>query len=621
MHWPEATEGEEVCSAVCYELSTGQPPSSQDSMLSLGSLNLLPSQFLPEEDAVVVAADVKAPTAKKRGRPKGSTNKAPTTPATPATPALPAKTMRSEAIYRNVAFKPLQEVEIHKNDKKLLAFYADTGNYMLSGVVTEVKYVIGTEHDMDWETPGKKSKTALKALVAMHKITWGHTRFQREEPLVSSTLFFKGIEQYATLKANQRMNAGRSYLQICAYRPDEEMHEMSEFEMKTLNAIDDMDDETKEDEPRGKKGTYETTEDIEGVDNVDWEFGAHFDGPRNLFEHGDDGPDDELRIVDEFKDKFKDPVKGFLGFMPMDYWKGVVTMANNKAKVLEAAHAKRFVGGREFKKPLDIVEVMKFMGLLVMMSVVRGGEYSLYWSNPSMSFLMPNCENFGKVMSINRFKQLRACITFNDVPVAEDPLWRIRPLVNLLKASFKNFVVAGLINMDNWYSSVQLCMTLSNMGLYCRGTVRGNRAHNPRFGMFDKKQVKSVQRGSSLVSVARDQGIIAVSWLDGTVVNLLSTADSTTKSYVKRRVGGNTTQQQCFSLVGLYNMYMQGVDRHDQLRERFSIASGASFKHWYRKLGFALIDIAITNLFVLWSLGDRVNRRDAHMYFQTRLAN
>jgi hypothetical protein len=118
-------------------------------------------------------------------------------------------------------------------------------------------------------------------------------------------------------------------------------------------------------------------------------------------------------------------------------------MANNKAKVLEAAHAKRFVGGREFKKPFDIVEVMKFMGLLVMMSVVRGGEYSLYWSNPSMSFLMPNCENFGKVMSINRFKQLRACITFNDVPVAEDPLWRIRPLVNLLKASFKNFVVAG----------------------------------------------------------------------------------------------------------------------------------------------------------------------------------
>lgn len=55
--------------------------------------------------------------------------------------------------------------------------------------------------------------------------------------------------------------------------------------------------------------------------------------------------------------------------------------------------------------------------------------------------------------------------------------------------------------------------------------------------MFDKKQIKSVTRGSSLVSVATSLGIIAVSWLDGTVVNMLSTADATTKSYVQRRIG------------------------------------------------------------------------------------
>ncbi|RHY24205.1 hypothetical protein DYB32_008941, partial [Aphanomyces invadans] len=302
------------------------------------------------------------------------------------------------------------------------------------------------------------------------------------------------------------------------------MHEMSALEKKILNDVEDM---TEEDElceggsPPGdagdKKGSYETTEDIEDVDNVDWELGAHFDGPRNLFEHGDGGPDDELRVIDEIKDIFKDPVKVFLAFMPLDYWKSVVKKTNDKAMVLLAAHAKRFVGGREWKNPFDLAEVMKFIGLLVMMSVVRGGEYSLYWLNPSMSFLMLNGENFGKVMPINRFKQLRACIAFNDVPVAK-------------------------------------------------------------------------------------------------------TADATTKSYVNRRIGGQTTRQECLSLVGRYNMYMQGVDRHDQLRERFSIGSGASFKHWYRKLGFALIDIAITNLFVLWSLSDRVNRSDAHMYFPTRLA-
>ena len=82
-----------------------------------------------------------------------------------------------------------------------------------------------------------------------------------------------------------------------------------------------------------------------------------------------------------------------------------------------------------------------------------------------------------------------------------------------------------------------------------------------------------------------------------------------------------TVEQECLSLVGLYNKYMQGVDRHDQLRERFSIASGASFKQWYKKLGFALIDIAITNLYVLYTICEPVNRRDSHLHFQTKLAN
>ncbi|RHY76260.1 hypothetical protein DYB34_011928 [Aphanomyces astaci] len=554
------------------------------------------------------------------------------------------------------------------------------------------------------------------------------------------------------------MNAGRSYLQISLFKPEDESHDLTEWDKKFL-ANSSFDEETKSDEEtndgslapqdddgsgdewseyvdRGwkKHGHYDATEDIEGLEDVEWTCGGHYAGPTDLYEHEDnkdDTPVDELRISEEFKHLFKDPVKGFLAFMPLEFWKTVTLRTNAKAVALQAAHPKGYVGGREFKKSIELVEVMKFVGLLIMMSVVQGGEYSLYWSKPSMSFLMPPTENFGRVMPIDRFKQLRACITFNDVVEPADPLWRIRPLINLLKASFKNFVVAGreisvdeacipcrssyaralivynpkkplgkyhfriytaacattwyvfafkihskaarnfeeadddddgggddskvdpddgaehprdevkpsalrqhviditkqwegshrVINMDNWYSSVQLCLTLLKMGMYCRGTVRSNRAHNPRFGMFDKKQIKSVMRGSSLVSVATSLGIIAVSWLDGTVVNMLSTADATTKSYVHRRIGSETRQQECLSLVGLYNKYMQGVDRHDQLRERFSIASGASFKHWYKKLGFALVDIAITNLYVLYTLCEPVNRRDSHMHFQTKLAN
>ncbi|KAH9126365.1 hypothetical protein AeMF1_003204 [Aphanomyces euteiches] len=619
------------------------------------------------------ASDIRVPKVvppppRKRGRPKGSKSKAKVQDAddasTPVKLGRPSnsqlrsgdeaseataiftpdhKSIRSETMYRYVSFKPLREAQIHKNDKKLLDFYADQ-DFMLSGVVTEVRYVVGSENDPDFDTPGKKSKATTKTMVELYKITWNHTRFQREEPWftddgcireeswITARLFYKGVEQFATLKANQRMNAGRSYLQISSYVPEEELHEMTERNMKFLTdssfdgenkddeetkndmlPVDDgNDDEWSEYVERGSKkhGNYDTTEDIEGLEDVEWICGGHYVGPTHLYEHEDnkdDTPVDELRISDEFKDLFKDPVKGFLAFMPLEFWKTVTLRTNAKTLALQAAHPKGYVGGREFKKSFELVEVTKFIGLLIMMSVVLGGEYSLYWSKPSMSFLMPPTENFGRVMAIDRFKQLRACITFNDVVEPADPLWRIPPLINLLKASFKNFVVAGreisvheacipcrssyaralivynpkkplgkyhfriytaacatdwyvfafkihskaagnfdmeadddadddgepapdddtakprdevkpsalrqhviditkqwegshrVINLDNWYSSVQLCLTLLKMGLYCRGTVQSNRAHNPRFGMFDKKQIKSVMCGSSLV--------------------------------------------------------------------------------------------------------------------------
>ncbi|KAH9133946.1 hypothetical protein AeRB84_020140, partial [Aphanomyces euteiches] len=240
-------------------------------------------------------------------------------------------------------------------------------------------------------------------MVALYKITWNQTRFQREEPWITARLFYKGVEQFATSKANQRMNAGRSYLQISSFVPgfltDSSFDEENKDDEETKNDMqpvdDGSDDEWSEYVERGwkKHGNYDTTEDIEGLEDVEWICGGHYAGPTHLYEHEDnkdDTPVDELRISDEFK---------------------------------EAAHPKGYVGGREFKKSFELVEVMKFIGLLIMMSVVQGGEYSLYWSKPSMSFLMPPTENFGRVMAIDRFKQLRACITFNDVVEPADPLW------------------------------------------------------------------------------------------------------------------------------------------------------------------------------------------------------
>jgi hypothetical protein len=64
---------------------------------------------------------------------------------------------------------------------------------------------------------------------------------------------------------------------------------------------------------------------------------------------------------------------------------------------------------------------------------------------------------------------------------------------------------------------------------------------------------------------------------------------------------------------------MQGVDRHDQLRGRFSLADGHSFKKWYKKLALAMIDIARVNAFCTRQLAVKSKSRDANRQFVTSL--
>ncbi|OWY90319.1 Transposase [Phytophthora megakarya] len=72
---------------------------------------------------------------------------------------------------------------------------------------------------------------------------------------------------------------------------------------------------------------------------------------------------------------------------------------------------------------------------------------------------------------------------------------------------------------------------------------------------------------------------------------------------------------------------MQGVDRHDQLRGRFSLADGHSFQKWHKKLAMAMIDIARCNAYICDGLargyhGDRnvstSRTRDPHRTFLIR---
>ncbi|RHZ28417.1 hypothetical protein DYB31_012177 [Aphanomyces astaci] len=171
--WPEAEEGQELC-AVHVVPSTAQdvPRPARKRGRPKGAKNKAKVQDVQGES-----------TLKKRGRPpSSSSSNMPSTPSEVDVTPIPVGVS-----------EPLREMQIHNNDKKLLAFYADCQDFMLSGVVTEVRYVVGSDNDPDIDTPGKETKAEAKAIVALYKITWNDTRFQRDEPWITARLFYKGV--------------------------------------------------------------------------------------------------------------------------------------------------------------------------------------------------------------------------------------------------------------------------------------------------------------------------------------------------------------------------------------------------------------------------------------------
>ena len=180
------------------------------------------------------------------------------------------------------------------------------------------------------------------------------------------------------------------------------------------------------------------------------------------------------------------------------------------------------------------------------------------------------------------------------------------------------FHTKRVVNTDNYYTSVQLLQALKLKGLYARGTVRSTSKHFPKHVLLEKDHCA---RGDYRMAVSSDYATLAASWCDGNVVAMISNADASVVTTVDRRVRQNIVTVQAPACVGEYNRHMQGVDRLDQVRARFSLADGHSFVRWHVKLAMAVIDIARCNAYQTRKMvvgGD--SDRDPHRSFMKELA-
>jgi len=188
----------------------------------------------------------------------------------------------------------------------------------------------------------------------------------------------------------------------------------------------------------------------------------------------------------------------------------------------------------------------------------------------------------------------------------------------------KNLSSGTIVNTDNYYTSVDACIELKKKhGILYRGTVRTNRKFIPKKVLLTKKEANN-KKGFRKVAVNVEHGIAAISWMDRCPVTMITTADGTNESTVKRREGPVKVLVPAPCCVKEYNYNMGGVDRHDFLRSQFSLQSMHRFKRYYVGLYLCLVDIALTNGYIHYCMRhemDTSRHKEARAEFLNEVAD
>jgi len=180
-----------------------------------------------------------------------------------------------------------------------------------------------------------------------------------------------------------------------------------------------------------------------------------------------------------------------------------------------------------------------------------------------------------------------------------------------------------VVNMDNYYTSPTAAWMLAQNQVYMRGTCRTNRIGFPIGISFSSQEKRQWERGSVRGMIERKKRIAAFGWLDGNPVHFLTTADGSGMTKVTRRVGRDHQSVEAPIGIKQYNIGMQAVDRHDQLREGFSLSARHGFKKYYQKIALGLIDMAIVNAWIHYKLvnPDKCTTERARYEFMDSLAD
>ena len=171
------------------------------------------------------------------------------------------------------------------------------------------------------------------------------------------------------------------------------------------------------------------------------------------------------------------------------------------------------------------------------------------------------------------------------------------------------------VYVDNFYTSPTLFTSLWNASTGACGTLRCNRTGTPEV----MKKPPRMAKGDMIT--ATEGRLFFLKWKDKRDVNMLTTLHDDSVITKRRRTSGVPGGFEEISkpvAVEMYNRYMGGVDKLDQLLAYYGF-SQRTFK-WWRKAFFTLFDIAIINSYILYTLSTQSNRKKSHLHFRIELA-
>jgi hypothetical protein len=206
-----------------------------------------------------------------------------------------------------------------------------------------------------------------------------------------------------------------------------------------------------------------------------------------------------------------------------------------------------------------------------------------------------------------------------------------RTVVKTLSQPLIDENFAAHISFDNFFSSYDLLQYLYEHGIHSTATTRTDRLGMPVLvkkptGVSNseaimKKQslkLKRLQRGQYKWRVRNNVGFVA--WRDTKIVTVLSTAfhPKMTTTCQRTQKDGSKKSFSCPVSVLQYTKRMGGVDRFDQQKAVYEL--GRRSKKWWKRLFYFLLDVAITNAYILYSNNSRVHNPLSQKLFRLVLA-